>query len=113
MEGAVGLPGSLTKMKNCLFAIVVFPAGVLLGMAVRPLSVRAQATAAGDVYVDEVSGRNTSGTTVHGSQIVGFSCAVDGNGFNPLLHRQCEPQIELSNVTPRLGPSRVWFPQMR
>ena len=66
-------------MKNCLIAIVVFAAGILLGMAIRPLSVRAQATAAGNVYVDEVSGRNTSGTAVHGSQIVGFSCAVDGN----------------------------------
>jgi hypothetical protein len=67
-------------MKNCLIAVIVFAAGILLGMAVRPLSVRAQATAAGTVYVDEVSARNTSGTPVHGSQIVGFSCAVDGNG---------------------------------
>jgi hypothetical protein len=66
-------------MKNCLSAIVVFAAGILLGMAVRPLSVRAQATATGNVYVDEVGGRNTS-TAIQGSQIVGFSCAVDGNG---------------------------------
>jgi hypothetical protein len=67
-------------MKNCLIAIVVFVAGILLGMAVRPLSVRAQATVTGNVYVDEVVGRNTSGTALQGSQIVGFSCAVDGNG---------------------------------
>jgi hypothetical protein len=67
-------------MKNCLIAIVVFAAGILLGMAVRPLSVRAQAIAIGSVYVDEVEGRNASGTVVRGSQIVGFSCAVDGSG---------------------------------
>jgi hypothetical protein len=67
-------------MKNCLIAIVVFAAGILLGMAVRPLSVRAQATATGNVYVDEVCCRKTSPTAVQGSQIVGFSCAVDGNG---------------------------------
>jgi hypothetical protein len=67
-------------MKNCLIAMVVFAAGILLGMAVRPLSVRAQAAAAGNVYVDEVGGRSTSGTAVQGSQIVGFSCAEDGNG---------------------------------
>lgn len=67
-------------MKNYLVAIVVFAAGILLGMAVRPLSVRAQATATGNVYVDEVGGRITPGTAVQGSQIVGFSCAEDGNG---------------------------------
>jgi hypothetical protein len=67
-------------MKSCLIAIVVFAAGILVGMAARPLSVRAQATAAGSVYVDEVGGRNTSGTAVRGSQVVGFSCAVDGTG---------------------------------
>jgi hypothetical protein len=66
-------------MKNYLIAIVVFAAGILLGMAVRPLSVRAQATPTGNVYVDEVGVRNTSGTA-QGSQIVGFSCAEDGNG---------------------------------
>jgi hypothetical protein len=67
-------------MKNCLIAVAVFAAGILLGMAVRPVSVRAQATATGNVYVDEVGGRNLSGTAVQGSQIVGFSCAEDGNG---------------------------------
>ena len=66
-------------MKNCLIAIGVFVAGILLGIAVRPLSVRAQATATGNVYVDEVGCRNRS-TAIQGSQIVGFSCAVDGNG---------------------------------
>ena len=67
-------------MKNSFIALVVFAAGVLVGMAVRPLSVRAQATATGNVYVDELSGRNASGAAVRGSQIVGFSCAEDGNG---------------------------------
>jgi hypothetical protein len=66
-------------MKNYLIAIVVFAVGILVGMAVRPPSVRAQATATGNVYVDEVGGRNTPGTA-QGSQIVGFSCAEDGNG---------------------------------
>lgn len=67
-------------MKNCLIAIVVFAAGAMVGMTVRPLSVRAQGMATGNVYVDELSGRDTSGTAVRGSQIVGFSCAEDGNG---------------------------------
>jgi hypothetical protein len=80
MEDAVGLIRSLAKMKNYLITIIAFAAGILLGMAVRPLSVRAQATAIGTVYVDEVGGRNTSGTAIKGSQIVGYSCAEDGNG---------------------------------
>lgn len=68
-------------MKNYSVAIVVFAAGILLGIAVHPLSVRAQATVAGNVYVDEVSsGQGKSGTPVRGTQIVGFSCAVDGSG---------------------------------
>lgn len=67
-------------MKNCIIAIVVFAAGILLGIAVRPLPVRAQTAVTGNVYVDELSGQNTSGTAVRGAQIVGFSCAVDGTG---------------------------------
>jgi hypothetical protein len=43
-------------MKNYLITIVVFAVGILTGMAVRPPSVRAQATATGNVYVDEVGG---------------------------------------------------------
>jgi hypothetical protein len=79
MKGAVGLSRSLRKMKNYLISIVVFAVGILVEMAVHPPSVRAQAMATGNVYVDEVGGRNTS-ATVQGSQIVGFSCAEDGNG---------------------------------
>ena len=69
-------------MKTCLVAILVFAAGITFGMVVRPYSVRAQGRATGNatVYVDELSGRDTSGKAVRGSTIVGFSCAEDGNG---------------------------------
>ena len=80
MEVTVVLGRGITAMKNWLAAIVIFAGGVLVGVAVHPVSVRAQATTAGNVYVDELVGRTASGTTVRGSQIVGFSCAEDGNG---------------------------------
>ena len=64
-------------MKRWIIVMVVLAAGILLGIAVRPLTVRAQTKTTAKVYVDEVS---TPGNAVRGSQIVGFSCAVDGTG---------------------------------
>ena len=71
-------------MKNYLIAIVVFAAGILLGIAVRPLSVRAQATAPGNVYVDEVGVRNTSGTA-QGSQKLAFHVRRTGTALSTAM----------------------------
>jgi len=77
-DGRSRFGGGGSRMKNGIIAILVFAAGILLGIAVRPLSVRAQPTVTGNVYVDDVSGG--SGKPVRGARIVGFSCAVDGSG---------------------------------
>ena len=67
-------------MKSFSIALVAFAAGILLGTAARPSSVHAQPAAARSVYVDELPGQGTSATSLRGSEIVGFSCAVDGTG---------------------------------
>jgi hypothetical protein len=67
-------------VKNCLIASVIFAGGMLLGTILHPLTVRAQATGNANVFVDEMIGAGTSGTPIRGSQIAGFSCAVDGTG---------------------------------
>ena len=77
-------------MKHCIIATIALAAGILLGIAVHSLSVRAQVTPTGNVYVDELM---ASGTAVRGSQIVRLFMCGGRQRCDPLLCCQREPQI--------------------
>jgi hypothetical protein len=69
-----------TQMKTLIISLVALAAGILVGTALRPFSVRAQDVRRASIQIEEVQMNGTSAKVLRGSAVLGLSCAADGSG---------------------------------